>query len=148
MLLAKYFIFRSKCLYQILVITVFHTYVKNRMVVEEVIATNNKLNIYNAKWQVYKQTFPWVLTCILNRKHLLFSTIFLSFYTITAPLSPFSNFPTATTSYLKTLWKSACFVLIHDYYFYVLCTSTMNISYWMWCTVFQRNWKLKTQTIW
>jgi len=44
-LIAKYFIFRSKCLNQIPVITVFQTYVKNRMVVEEVRATmNDKLN--------------------------------------------------------------------------------------------------------
>jgi len=50
MLLAKYFIFRSKCLNQIPVITVVHTYVKNKMVVEEVIATmNNQLNMYTAK---------------------------------------------------------------------------------------------------
>ena len=36
----------------------FHTYVKKRMVVEEVIATmKNKLNDYNDKWQVYKHTF-------------------------------------------------------------------------------------------
>ena len=53
MLLAKYFIFRSKCLNQIPGITVFHTYVKNRMVAEVVIATmNNKLNDYYDKWQV------------------------------------------------------------------------------------------------
>ena len=57
-LLAKYFIFRSKCLIQIPVIAVFHTYVKDRMMVEDVIATmNNKLNKYKAKWQVYKNTF-------------------------------------------------------------------------------------------
>jgi len=57
-LLAKYFIFRSKCLSQIPFITVFHTYVKDRMMVEDVIATmNNKLNKYTAKWQVYKTLF-------------------------------------------------------------------------------------------
>jgi len=108
MLLAKYFIFRSKCLNQIPVITVFHTYVKNRMVVEEVIATmHNKLNTYNAKWQVYKQTFQWVLTCNLSRKQ--YSLVLYSYPSIlTAHLSPFSNSPTATTSHLKTLWKSAC----------------------------------------
>jgi len=44
-LLAKYFIFKSKCLSQIPVIAVFITYVKDRMMVEDVIATmNNKLN--------------------------------------------------------------------------------------------------------
>ena len=57
-LLAKYFIFRSKCLNQIPVITVCQTYIKNRMVVEEIIATmNNKLNAYKAKWQAYKNQF-------------------------------------------------------------------------------------------
>ena len=55
---ANYFIFRYKCLGQIPVITVFHTYFKDRIMVEEVMATmNNKLNEYTAKWQVYKNTF-------------------------------------------------------------------------------------------
>ena len=35
-----------------------HTGLQNRMEVEEVIATmKNKLNYYNAQWQVYKHTF-------------------------------------------------------------------------------------------
>ena len=51
--LGKYFIFRSKWLIQIPVITVFHIYVKNRMVAKVVIATmNNKLNDYYDTWQV------------------------------------------------------------------------------------------------
>jgi len=141
MLLAKYFIFRSKCLNQIPVITVFHTYVKNRMVVEYVIATmNNKLNIYNAKWQVYKQTFQWVLTCNLIRKQLLLSTIFLSFYTNCSSVTIFrlSYTATATSSHLKTLWKSACCCTYTWIFFYVLCTSRMKISYRMRCTFFSK----------
>jgi len=54
-LLAKYFILRSKCLSQIPIITVFHIYVKDGMIVEDVTATmNNKHNKCTAKWQVYK----------------------------------------------------------------------------------------------
>jgi len=121
------------------------TYVKNRMVVEEVIATmTNKPNIYNAKWQVYKQNFQWVLTCNLSRKHVLLSTVFLSFYTNSSYVTFFQLSYSYYFSSENTL-KISLFLYLYINIFYVLCTSRMNISYWMRCTVFQRKKNLKTK---
>jgi len=57
-LLAKYFIFKEKCQNHIPVISGFKSYVKDKQLVEDVIASmKQKQNDFNKKWQLYQQLF-------------------------------------------------------------------------------------------
>jgi len=55
---AKYFIFKEKCQNPIPVISGFKLYVKDKQLVEDVIASmKQKQNDFNKKWQLYQQLF-------------------------------------------------------------------------------------------
>ena len=57
-LLAKYFIFKEKCKNRIPVISGFKSYVKDKQLIEDVIASmKQKQNDFNKKWQLNQQLF-------------------------------------------------------------------------------------------
>jgi len=86
-LLAKYFIFKDKCQHRIPVISGFKLNVKDKQLVEDVIASmKQKQNDFNKKWQLYQQLFKqnslWFLSSVIQ--HSLFPNTLLLIPTFTS----------------------------------------------------------------